>query len=452
MLKLLGAAMIRGRGWTGFEAAALQEAMRKSNREFAALLGVETTTVNNWRAGLSAVRPRSKVQEILDTTLRLHASEEGRARFEEMVGAGQGAWEEFRRSPRSSSPATTATRPARGEVDATFERPSLIIERMRLLRAKGVDDGVVDVIEVAFSDILIRYEAEGPTLLAPEVLALRRQVDVLLEQCRQPLHLARLYRFACQMSGALAYMAVNLGRFQHARMYGEEALGLAEFTRDLELIAWVRGTQSFCSYYQGDYTRAVDAAQEGLRVAGSSEQAIRLYANGLARALGKLGDSVGVHTAIEAALNLSDRTGTSHGLTPALSFEPYSVPRLMANAATAHLSAGDHSKTLEYGQLVSELVDTSESVWSQALVRLDVATALVKQKSPDTEHAMSLARQALAASHGQPIRSVWQRAHELADVVDAIDRRVVGTYLSELEEWSSSACVVSEGARPIEGR
>lgn len=245
--------MIRGRGWTGFEAAALQEAMRKSNREFAALLGVETTTINNWRAGLSAVRPRSKVQEILDITLRRHTSEEDRARFDEMVAAGQGAWEEFRRSPRSSSPATPGTRPARGEVDATFERPSLIIERMRLLRAKGVDDGVLDVIEVAFRDILTRYEAEGPTLLAPEVLALRRQVDVLLEQCRQPLHLAQLYRFACQMSGALAYMAVNLGRFQHARMYGEEALGLAEFTRDFELIAWVKGTQSFCSYYQGDY-------------------------------------------------------------------------------------------------------------------------------------------------------------------------------------------------------
>ncbi|MFD6455730.1 hypothetical protein ACFWF3_33605, partial [Nocardia sp. NPDC060220] len=411
MLKLLGAAMIRGRGWTGFEAAVLQEAMRKSNREFAALLGVETTTINNWRAGLSAVRPRSKTQQILDITLRLHTSEEDRARFDEMVAAGQGAWEEFRRSPRSSSPSTPGTRPARGEVDATFERSSLIIERMRLLRAKGVDDGVLDVIEAAFGDILTRYEAEGPTLLAPEVLALRRQVDVLLDQCRQPLHLARLYRFACQMSGALAYMAVNLGRFQHARMYGEEALGLAEFTRDLELIAWVKGTQSFCSYYQGDYARAVDAAQEGLRVAGSSGQAIRLYANGLARALGKLGDSVGVHKAIEAAMNLSDNTGTSHGLTPALSFESYSVPRLMANAATAHLSAGDHSKTLEYGQSVAELVDTSDSVWSQALVRLDVATALVKQKGPDTEHAMSLARQALATSHGQPIRSVWQRAH-----------------------------------------
>lgn len=34
--------MVRAREWTGFEAAALQEAMRRSIREFAAHLGVET--------------------------------------------------------------------------------------------------------------------------------------------------------------------------------------------------------------------------------------------------------------------------------------------------------------------------------------------------------------------------------------------------------------------------
>ncbi len=47
--------MVRGRAWTGFEAVALQEAMRRSVRDFAALLGLETTTVNNWRTGLSSV-------------------------------------------------------------------------------------------------------------------------------------------------------------------------------------------------------------------------------------------------------------------------------------------------------------------------------------------------------------------------------------------------------------
>lgn len=57
--------MVRGREWTGFEAAALQEAMRRSVRDFAALLGLETTTVTNWRTGLGTVKPRSATQAIL---------------------------------------------------------------------------------------------------------------------------------------------------------------------------------------------------------------------------------------------------------------------------------------------------------------------------------------------------------------------------------------------------
>lgn len=91
--------MIRGRGWTGFYAAALQEAMRKSNREFAALLGVETTTINNWRSGLSTVKPRPLTQKILDTVYRQHTTSEDRTRFEQIVAEGESVW-------RSRHPAT----------------------------------------------------------------------------------------------------------------------------------------------------------------------------------------------------------------------------------------------------------------------------------------------------------------------------------------------------------
>lgn len=96
--------MVRGREWTGFEAVALQEAMRKSVREFAALLGIETTTVSNWRTGLSAVKPRSNTQAILDTTLELRATPEDRLRFEQIVDEGEAVWRE--RRSRARRPAT----------------------------------------------------------------------------------------------------------------------------------------------------------------------------------------------------------------------------------------------------------------------------------------------------------------------------------------------------------
>ncbi|PSR66905.1 DNA-binding protein [Nocardia sp. MDA0666] len=98
--------MIRGQEWTGFEAAALQEAMRRSVRQFAELLGVETTTVSNWRSGLSAVKPRSAAQEILDTTYAQRATPEDRARFEQIVAEGEAAWRS--RHPSSCEAAAPA--------------------------------------------------------------------------------------------------------------------------------------------------------------------------------------------------------------------------------------------------------------------------------------------------------------------------------------------------------
>lgn len=105
-----GLVTIRGRGWTGFEAVALQEAMRRSIRDFAALLGVETTTVNNWRKGLSGVVPRSLTQSMLDSVYSRYATPEDRKRFDQIVAEGEAAWRA--RHSQSSRKLTTGARTA----------------------------------------------------------------------------------------------------------------------------------------------------------------------------------------------------------------------------------------------------------------------------------------------------------------------------------------------------
>ncbi|WP_155981252.1 transcriptional regulator [Nocardia sp. BMG111209] len=108
--------MVRGREWSGFEAAALQEAMRRSVRDFAALLGVEGTTVVNWRTGLGSVRPRSQTQAILDTTLDQRATADDRARFEEILIEGEAAWRERHQTSRrrdTTKPVQTSDDPSR---------------------------------------------------------------------------------------------------------------------------------------------------------------------------------------------------------------------------------------------------------------------------------------------------------------------------------------------------
>ncbi|MGQ4421741.1 hypothetical protein ACN6LL_007145, partial [Streptomyces violaceoruber] len=138
------------------------------------------------------------------------------------------------------------------------------------------------------------------------------------------------------------------------------------------------------------------------------------------------------------------------GLTSCISFAPYSVARTLANAATAHVALGDTSKVIAYAEQIDGLVAQSDSAWSRALVRLDVATALLTGSRPDVEHAMVLGRQVLDAGGGPPIRSVVQRAGELAGrATQWRDLPAVRNYTEALRVWRSSPLTraVAESAK-----
>ncbi|MFE3322511.1 hypothetical protein [Nocardia sp. NPDC059195] len=328
--------------------------------------------------------------------------------------------------------------PAGADADP-FDRSDAIVGRLQHLAELRGDGDLVDGLSLALGEIVDRYEVEGPRHLASEVQELRRRVNLLLQQRRHPAHVEQLYRIAARLSGVLAYMAVNCGRFGSARMHCREAQVLASLIEDGEMLAWVKSTESFCAYYAGDFVSSVKLAEEGIELAGSGSQAIRLYSNGLARAWGKLGDAVEVEQAIERALSLADHQNAVPGLTPALTFESYGKARLMANAATAFLSAGRFDKALEFGGLVEDHVSQSDSVWSRTLVRLDVATALVLQRSPEVEHAVQLGIEALDASADRPIRSIWQRANELGALMESRHRAPSRDYAERLAQWRRSA-------------
>ncbi len=73
--------------WTGREARALREALRMSQREFAAHLGVATRTVAKWDSEGANVTPRGELQRILDTALA-QAETDVHNRFELFLGRG----------------------------------------------------------------------------------------------------------------------------------------------------------------------------------------------------------------------------------------------------------------------------------------------------------------------------------------------------------------------------
>jgi hypothetical protein len=100
--------------WNGASACMLQAALRMSNEAFAAHLGISVRTVAGWHQN-SAARPRTEMQQLLDTALS-QASSAVRERFAALIGqpvqapanapasqpAGTGLAGVARRTPASS--------------------------------------------------------------------------------------------------------------------------------------------------------------------------------------------------------------------------------------------------------------------------------------------------------------------------------------------------------------
>jgi len=323
--------MVRGREWTGFEAVALQEAMRRSVRDFAALLGLETTTVNNWRTGLGGVTPRTATQAILDTTYQQRATDDDRSRFEQIVAEGEAVWRTRHQSSarrvtsaenasgtdhlstaqtgheestiasgfapfRSLSGVSTEQAAGNGAHGSppradqgTSEDLIEILSRIHKL-SRSVNPEIIRQLQGSTRQSIASYETIDPSGLVPALKKQRAWLDTLLDECNHPQQRQQLFEVAGETSGLLGYIAVGSGSFSLARAYCLESFQLGDYVQDGNLKAWARGMQSFCEYYAGRYEEALRYAEDGIAHAGSGPQSVRLAINGVARAMGKRGD------------------------------------------------------------------------------------------------------------------------------------------------------------------
>ena len=292
---------------------------------------------------------------------------------------------------------------------AASEDVADVLARVRRLTRVGADE--LSCLELGVADVVDRYESDGPVALGPMLIEQRRGLESAIDECRSPAQRRRLFRVAGQVSGLLAYMAVNRSRYVLARAYCAEAAHLGTFAEDGDLLAWVKGTESFCEYYAGDYRKAVEAARAGLRITGSESQRVRLLINGEARALGKLGDVDGVHAAVQRAYDAAGRLPAVPGVSPCVSFGSYSMARLASNAVTAYVDLGLTDQVALHAEQAMEEFDSSESLWSQALIRLDLANSMVAGDGDPVE-AAGLVTTALTLSSDKPIASVVQRSRD----------------------------------------
>ncbi|WP_405749335.1 hypothetical protein OG232_04360 [Streptomyces sp. NBC_01411] len=338
-------------------------------------------------------------------------------------------------TPEGTEPAGLS----RGE--GIFDDPLAVITQTELLTQSGTGTTALDHFRNEIQGIVDRYETQGPQALVGQARSLHGELGARLKDRQYPpaVH-TELFRLTGQAAGLLAYMAVNAGaRPAVAEAYCVQAETLAGQIGDTELQIWAAGTRSLSLYYQQRYTEADAAAAAGIDLAPSDGQAIRLLVNGRARALARLGDRRGAERTIGRALDLSEQQPSlPSGITSCISFAPYSLARTLANEITARLSLDDTSEVFSCAKQIDDLIEESDSEWSRALVRLDVAAALLQHRQPEVEHAMALGRRALHAGTSAPITSVWQRANELYERAGRWHAEPdVGDYADELRTWRS---------------
>lgn len=308
--------------------------------------------------------------------------------------------------------ALPSTEPFRPPGDAAYDSPAEVAERMAWLACSPTSVEQLNALEGFVDAVVDEYETSGPSQLVGGITQRRRQIEQQLRSPSPPGRQQRLFRVAGQLSGLLGYMSVNLGRFKLADAYCAEAFALAGYADDLELQAWSRGTASLSAYYAGDYRAALATAEDGQRYARGGPQAIRLGINGEARALARLGNARGARNAIDLAYAAASRCDTTPGLTSCISFGPYGQARTAANAVTVYVDLRDHAEVEQHAAAALPACEASDSVWSQSLVRLDVARSLIQTAHPQVERASALVNEALTISADKPITSVMQRSSD----------------------------------------
>jgi hypothetical protein len=319
-------------------------------------------------------------------------------------------------APGGLSRPTSPSRGAWGDIwpDGRSDRGLVdILRRVDRLR-RVVDPEKLNVVAARTDAMISEYETADTSAQTAELQRYRSWLEDQLESLGDPGQRQVVCAVACKVSGVLGYIAVGRSLFDLSRAYLLESFELARVTESADMSAWVRGMQSFCEYYSGNYVGALEYATDGIRYAGSGPQSVRLLSNGVARAMGKLGDIGGVHRAIEQALQSLDRQSQVPTTPSSIGLSGYNLAQVAGNAATAYLAADEPLKVAEFVEIALSGTAQSDSPWGRSLILIDYASAVLNSASCDPYESMTIAQDALAISAGRPISSVHLRALEFA--------------------------------------
>ncbi|RDI68574.1 XRE family transcriptional regulator [Nocardia pseudobrasiliensis] len=409
--------MVLGRPWTGFEAVALQEAMRKSVRDFAAHLGVEMTTVANWRAGLSTVIPRPLTQELLDTLL-VQVGAPVRERFEQILAEGEQALGSRRSLARRTVP-TPPPAASSGDAALLARLDDARTQVDRTLAACTIGPAMVELMEERAAGRVLNYTRTPPSQVLATVLPDVLEVQSISTR-RQPAAIqSRLSEVTAVLGLLIADALMKLGQIERADFWYGTARMAADDTGNRRLRARVRAQHAMLPYYYGSPERAVVLARAAqAQLPEITDDATALAAAAEARALARLGDVDGAESAMRRARL---RTAELGDMTSDEAFR-FGEKRLLLYLSGTYTNLGRVADARRVQEQALQLYRGSpDVVVDPALIELDIAVGYALEGAVD--EACALAARVLTtlpAEHRTTI--VVSRAAAVLDAIPETDR------------------------------
>ncbi|MFF2567491.1 hypothetical protein [Streptomyces sp. NPDC058084] len=259
-----------------------------------------------------------------------------------MLGLARRSWE------TPSSLGVTPRAPAKPTAPAVEPPaaglPGADVDSILALAAdRDLNPSTLDALHSSIADYWRRDDEHGGETLRPAVVGqLRYVVDLLKEQRPAPMR-DGLHSIAAELARLTGWTYFDARRYNQARAYFTESLGLAKAINDRPFMANVLACMSLQATYQdkpGDALALVTAAQDQARAAaGTTPRVLAMLAMREAFAHATLGNHSATHTAISEAHTQFGRIGTGD---PDPAWVVYfDEPKLIVDTGIAHGRLGE---------------------------------------------------------------------------------------------------------------
>ena len=376
--------------WTGREAGKLRVALRMSQREYAAFLGVVPRTVANWEARGGTAVISANLQAVLDTALE-RADQAIQHRFAAFLGNDHAG----------PFPGEYGRRPARESGRMPLSETDISVVRGMLASLTAADHQFGGGFARRTADSFL-LEVIQPRLAAPGPGSLLSQFKAV----------------AAEFQIRVAWMHLDVADEAGARTAARDAFRLAQESENLAVCSWAMAMCALLETWLGNAAAACAYGQAAAGLAADGPSLVQAFARGkLARALAAAGDCDGALAALSQARSLFESAQPHEDeLVPTTIRDGYSGAYVLDEEAHCFRDVGKDIRALELSEQCLDLRGTDRFPRNRAFATGNRALSLARLGQVDQacDSALSLLQLAATLHSSRVIRRLDAVLEELA--------------------------------------